>query len=652
MKNRILSITTAIVATVVTTVGAFPIQNNYANSVHSEKEFVAICKKGSIDETVKKIDGEYEEKTEGNCHIYTFEGDEYDAKVLNEKKDVIVSENINVFACQKKQENSYKKNKEKEWNTEIIKSSKKCEGKSKNRIKVAILDSGIDYSPDINVVEKINMVDDGVDCDIFSDITGHGTSIAGIISSEGKSEAIEGINKNVDIYSARILDKNNNAPISRVVETIYWAIDKKVNIINISFGTKESSSVLKEAIDEAVKNNILVIAAAGNTGSEALYPAAYGNVMSVGAIDSNGIISEFSSKDDCIDVMAPGEDVKSVGAFKGSIIVSGTSISAPHVVGVASLLWGKDKNVPADFIRKLIVESANKSKISKSYKGIVDVEYAFDIYEKVKKQYMSGEKYIDENEYKNDTDIETMTNDYVTGTWSYEGHRQAANAAGKFNDLTSGQIQILKLGAIYPDQKFARMTDNPQWHTATVKNYNNYISNYRCATIIAKKIKKGTDINTTNISKPKDMLEADYKRMIKQVSGIKWTKELIGNHSLTDKNKGFFAMGMAIHAITDSFAHQAYMKKNGKWTHLTHTDGDDTCDNYTYDKYKNRFNCAKEAAENALYVYCQNDTPDHWDYVVNYKDFKLKRLKKYTLAQETYDENFGDMNYIEKGNID
>lgn len=47
-----------------------------------------------------------------------------------------------------------------------------------------------------------------------------------------------------------------------------------------------------------------------------------------------------------------------------------------------------------------------------------------------------------------------------------------------------------------------------------------------------------------------------------------------------------------------------------------------------------------------------NDTPDHWDYVVNYKDFKLKRLKKYTLAQETYDENFGDMNYIEKGNID
>ena len=265
---------------------------------------------------------------------------------------------------------------------------------------------------------------------------------------------------------------------------------------------------------------------------------------------------------------------------------------------------------------------------------------------------MSGEKYIDENEYKNDTDIETMTNDYVTGTWSYEGHRQAANAAGKFNDLTSGQIQILKLGAIYPDQKFARMTDNPQWHTATVKNYNNYISNYRCATIIAKKIKKGTDINTTNISKPKDMLEADYKRMIKQVSGIKWTKELIGNHSLTDKNKGFFAMGMAIHAITDSFAHQAYMKKNGKWTHLTHTDGDDTCDNYTYDKYKNRFNCAKEAAENALYVYCQNDTPDHWDYVVNYKDFKLKRLKKYTLAQETYDENFGDMNYIEKGNID
>ena len=54
-----------------------------------------------------------------------------------------------------------------------------------------------------------------------------------------------GINQNVEIYSARVLDDYNMAPISRVVEGIYWAIEKNVNIISLSFGTSTDSAVLK-----------------------------------------------------------------------------------------------------------------------------------------------------------------------------------------------------------------------------------------------------------------------------------------------------------------------------------------------------------------------------------------------------------------------
>lgn len=357
-----------------------------------------------------------------------------------------------------------------------------------------------------------------------------------------------------------------------------------------------------------------------------------------------------------MDVMAPGEDVKSVGAFNGSIIVSGTSISAPHVVGVASVIWGKDKKMSARFVKDLILNSANKKQIKKSFKGILDANYALEIYDTFKKEYKSC--YKDESNdiidrFNNNKPIKKIENNYVTGTWSYEGHKSAANSAGKYNDLTSVQIEILKLGAIYPDQKFAKMTVNPQWHTAPVDETNNYISNYRCAALIAQALKKGKSINSTNVKRPKDMKKSDYNTMIKQVSGIKWTKNLLGGHKVTDAHKGYFAIGMALHAITDAFAHQAYMKnKDGKWKHLAHTQGNDTCDNYQYSKYKNRFNCAKSAAEDAVSVYCLKDTPDHWEFVVDYKDFKLKRLEKYTKNQETYNENFGDMNIIKKGSID
>ena len=72
----------------------------------------------------------------------------------------------------------------------------------------------------------------------YTDITGHGSAVAGIIAAEKNGKGITGINTNVELYSARVLDENNSAPTSRVIEAIYWAIDHNVNIINMSFGMR------------------------------------------------------------------------------------------------------------------------------------------------------------------------------------------------------------------------------------------------------------------------------------------------------------------------------------------------------------------------------------------------------------------------------
>ena len=393
-----------------------------------------------------------------------------------------------------------------------------------------------------------------------------------------------------------------------------------------------------------------------------IYPAVYEGVLSVGSVDSKGEISDFSADDDKIDVMAPGEDVKSVGAFNGSIIVSGTSISTPHVVGMASLLWAKDKSVSADFIKDLIVESSNETNLRKSKKGIIDIDYAFEIYDEFKKKYDLNENNKDfiDLEYDNENILNENVNNYVTGVWNFEGHKEAAAYAGKSYKYTSDQIKILKKGVIYPDQEFGGMGteepfENPQWHTAYCEKYYNYISNYICAGMIARKIKKGIKINKNNVVKPKDMDDRCYNKMIKQVAGIKWTKSMLANQKITNYNKSLFAMGMALHVITDVYAHQAYMKNdNGEWGHIIHHSGyEDTCDNPDYPAYDNRFKCAKWAAESALGSFYVNLNPRGYDFFdfCNYKDFKIKRAKIYMinrgeLGVDEYDED------VEKANID
>ena len=289
-------------------------------------------------------------------------GDEVDELKKADKK-VIIERDINVHASGEKRNKIRKNDINMEWNKELIDLPSSKDYNTKNKIKIAVLDSGVDYGNDIELVESISLVPGEEEINpLFMDGTGHGNSVAGLIGAKDNGKGITGITPNALIYSIRVLDDDNKAPLSRIIEGIYYCINKKVDIINMSFGTSIYSEALKQAVDAANDKGILVVAAAGNTGDEVEYPAAFSNVLSVGAVDSNADIADTSAKGKDVQIVAPGENVCSTGEFGDICISSGTSLAAPQVSAAASILWGMDKSASKEFIRDLLVESANYSK--------------------------------------------------------------------------------------------------------------------------------------------------------------------------------------------------------------------------------------------------------------------------------------------------
>lgn len=324
------------------------------------------------------------------------------------------------------------------------------------KIKIAVLDSGVDYSENVNVVERKDFLGEDIS-PLFEDGTGHGTAVAAVIGSNGENDTIKGINPNVEIYSAKILDNNNKASIDRVVKAIDWAIEKKVNIINMSFGRKGDSVTLHNAIRRAKRAGILMIASSGNGGSSeegnVEYPAAYDEVVAVGAVTPEGTLSDMTSTGDELELLAPGEYIKTTGWLDSECISSGTSFAVPHVTAIASLLWQKNFTKSAEYIRNLLKARAKTvtGEDGKEY-SLVDYEYACKIYDEYNEQYTEGADAEDIIEEFENTDEADDYSDEVEGRWSRSKHEStvtyASNSAG---GLTSTQIEIVKLGSRAPD---------------------------------------------------------------------------------------------------------------------------------------------------------------------------------------------------------
>lgn len=204
---------------------------------------------------------------------------------------------------------------------------------------VAVIDSGVCLShPDLQgrLVGGYDFVDDDTDP---SDIYGHGCGVAGVIAANSNNGiGISGVAPNANIMPLRVLDGSGLGSYSNIANAIIYAADNGADIINLSLAGTSSSAILEASIAYAIQRGVVVIAAAGNFGSDrTFYPAAYPSVIAVGAIDVDLTRSRFSNFGPDVDVYAPGRDILTTNMAGGYDFQSGTSFAAPIVAGITAM---------------------------------------------------------------------------------------------------------------------------------------------------------------------------------------------------------------------------------------------------------------------------------------------------------------------------
>ncbi|WP_342028993.1 S8 family serine peptidase [Arthrobacter crystallopoietes] len=179
-------------------------------------------------------------------------------------------------------------------------------------IKVAVLDSGVaSDNPDITskVVARANF-SNGV---AGEDNYGHGTHVAGIVAGVHNTEGVAGVCPGCTILDGKVLNDSGVSTTSGIANALNWAVSNGAKVINMSIGQRTSSRTLEAAVNNAWNKGAVLVAAAGNTGSQSkIYPAAYPNVIAVAATDNNDAKASFSTYGaKWVDVAAPGVNVYS-----------------------------------------------------------------------------------------------------------------------------------------------------------------------------------------------------------------------------------------------------------------------------------------------------------------------------------------------------
>jgi subtilisin len=209
-------------------------------------------------------------------------------------------------------------------------------GNTGNGVRVAILDTGIATHEDLRISGGVSFISSESS---YQDFNGHGTHVAGTVAAQNNSYGVLGVAPSVNLYAVKVLDRNGSGSLSAIAQGIEWSITNKMDIVNMSLGGSTGSTALRQAADNAYNRGILLIAAAGNTGTQGIsYPARYSSVMAVGAVDSNNRRASFSTYGSELEIMAPGVNVLSTYTSNRYVSQNGTSMASPHVAGVAALV--------------------------------------------------------------------------------------------------------------------------------------------------------------------------------------------------------------------------------------------------------------------------------------------------------------------------
>jgi subtilisin family serine protease len=227
-------------------------------------------------------------------------------------------------------------------------------------VKIAVIDTGIDGEhPDLQgaIVDTFDAVGSK---DPRPDM--HGTAIAGIIRAHG---TVIGVAPDATLLAVRAFETapRRGLPESTsfvLLRALDWSVRRGANVVNLSF-SGDRDPAMERVIAEAVRRNVILVAAAGNGGPQAApsYPAAYPQVVAVTAHDSADHLYAHANRGAYIAVAAPGVDILVPILKRGHMFMSGTSMSSAYVAGIMALLLERAPSLTPERAARLLMETAD-----------------------------------------------------------------------------------------------------------------------------------------------------------------------------------------------------------------------------------------------------------------------------------------------------
>lgn len=277
-------------------------------------------------------------------------------------------------------------------------------------ITVAVIDSGVDPNhPDL--VDALKPLEDVYNEEKGADLyrnpltgetinyggrdgNGHGTHVTGIIAATMNNDiGVAGVaGGGVKILPIKATDYAGNTDAATLTSAFQRAIDRNVNVINISIGgpASKSTQALVDVIKSAIQHNITIVSATGNESDRSsstiapiTVPAAYSGVIAVGAHTEFNKVASYSNGGPEIDLVAPGGGGRSAALREGQQIystwpsyntfefyqkrvtstyyaaTSGTSMACPHVTGVVALMLAREPKLTPAQIRARLIATAD-----------------------------------------------------------------------------------------------------------------------------------------------------------------------------------------------------------------------------------------------------------------------------------------------------
>ncbi|MBB6632962.1 S8 family peptidase [Cohnella thailandensis] len=236
------------------------------------------------------------------------------------------------------------------------------------KVKVGVIDTGVDFQhPDLrhSVERGINLLQRMLPP---NDDNGHGTHIAGTIAAANQLQGMIGVSPRASIYPVKAFDYNGTAYVSDIILGIDWCVRNRMDVVNMSFGMRTRSKALLNAVTNAYRSGVLIVASSGNDGKrgEIDYPARYLGTVAVGATDRDGRIAEFTNRSSRIDVYAPGEKIDSCWLRGVRRNMSGTSMATSHVTGAVALLLAHRPGLTPAQVKRLLRRSTRPLRHTRS----------------------------------------------------------------------------------------------------------------------------------------------------------------------------------------------------------------------------------------------------------------------------------------------